>query len=123
LIRQTLARAAVAAALLGGVAITWTAAAFGCQLVRPPGCGRPLKAAILRARELRASVVMYQIEHHGCPTRDDLLTGNYLRSGTLVDPWGTSVTFHCLPEGDAIVRSAGPDRLFNTADDITDDQP
>jgi hypothetical protein len=121
LIRQTLARAGIVAALFVGVAITWMAAAFGYQLVRPHGCGSPTRLATLRARETLASVIMFQVEHHRCPTRADLLTGKYVRSGSLVDPWGTSITFHCLPDDDAIVRSAGPDRLFNTADDITSD--
>ena len=41
-----------------------------------------------------------------------------------VDPWGTSIVYSCStedPDGDVTVRSAGPDRIFNTADDITND--
>jgi len=41
-----------------------------------------------------------------------------------VDPWGTNIVYSCSTEGpetDLEVRSAGPDRLFNTADDITSD--
>ena len=33
-----------------------------------------------------------------------------------MDPWGTSVAYWCHGE-DVEVRSAGPDKLFNTADD------
>jgi hypothetical protein len=37
-----------------------------------------------------------------------------------IDPWGTSIPFSC--SGDAIiVKSAGPDRLFGTFDDVAND--
>jgi hypothetical protein len=55
-----------------------------------------------------------------CPTREDLVLGGYVDEAALVDPWGTSVAIHCIPDGGIVIRSAGRDRLFNTADDITE---
>jgi hypothetical protein len=38
--------------------------------------------------------------------------------GELVDPWGTPYFFHQLSGSDTEVRSAGPDRIMWTSDDI-----
>ena len=42
------------------------------------------------------------------------LNGN----GELVDPWGTPYFFHQISGSDTEVRSAGPDKIMWTADDI-----
>jgi hypothetical protein len=39
-------------------------------------------------------------------------------NGELVDPWGTPYFFHQLSGSDTEVRSAGPDKVMWTADDI-----
>ena len=38
--------------------------------------------------------------------------------GELVDPWGTPYFFHQISGSDTEVRSAGPDKIMYTADDI-----
>jgi hypothetical protein len=38
--------------------------------------------------------------------------------GELVDPWGTPYFFHQISGSDTEVRSAGPDRVMYTSDDI-----
>jgi hypothetical protein len=38
--------------------------------------------------------------------------------GELVDPWGTPYFFHQISSSDTEVRSAGPDRIMHTSDDI-----
>lgn len=38
--------------------------------------------------------------------------------GELVDPWGTPYFFHQLSGSDTEIRSAGPDRIMWTADDV-----
>ena len=38
--------------------------------------------------------------------------------GELIDPWGTPYFFHQISGSDTEVRSAGPDRVMYTADDI-----
>lgn len=42
-----------------------------------------------------------------------------LRGGKLVDPWGTPLFFHALSAVQMDVASAGSDREFRTADDLT----
>jgi hypothetical protein len=39
-------------------------------------------------------------------------------NGELVDPWGTPYFFHQISGSDTEVRSAGPDKIMWTADDI-----
>jgi hypothetical protein len=39
----------------------------------------------------------------------------------LLDPWGTPIHFSVTADGTVHARSAGPDRTFGTADDITGD--
>jgi hypothetical protein len=39
-------------------------------------------------------------------------------NGELVDPWGTPYFFHQISGSDTEVRSAGPDRVMYTSDDI-----
>jgi hypothetical protein len=39
-------------------------------------------------------------------------------NGQLVDPWGTPYFFHQISGSDTEVRSAGPDKVMYTADDI-----
>jgi hypothetical protein len=39
-------------------------------------------------------------------------------SGELVDPWGTPYFFHQISGSDTEIRSAGPDKIMYTADDI-----
>ena len=43
--------------------------------------------------------------------------------GELVDPWGTAIQLAVLSNGTVLARSAGPDRVFGTADDIGNDNP
>ncbi len=38
--------------------------------------------------------------------------------GELIDPWGTPYFFHQLSGSDTEIRSAGPDKIMYTADDI-----
>lgn len=44
--------------------------------------------------------------------------GMQIQDGQLVDPWGTPYFFHQLSGSDTEVRSAGPDKIMWTADDI-----
>jgi hypothetical protein len=39
-------------------------------------------------------------------------------NGELVDPWGTPYFFHQISGADTEIRSAGPDKIMYTADDI-----
>jgi hypothetical protein len=55
-----------------------------------------------------------------CPTLDELIAAKRLSREKSLDPWGTPYDLRC--EGDFIdVRSAGPDRVFGTPDDVFTD--
>jgi hypothetical protein len=106
---------ALIAAIMCGILATWAAADFGYQLLHPRGCSRPGPGHVLQTAH---GISNFLSVNDRCPTRDDL-AGRYVSAHLLVDPWGTSITFHCSSNGDVFVRSAGPDRLFHTDDDIT----
>lgn len=111
--------------LLGGVALTWACGAFGVMALIDNAfvsyrCPAPTKVAKRRILEVRSGITQHQIVEYRCPTPGDLIRGKYTYPGSLVDPWGTSIAYWCHGE-DVEIRSAGPDKLFNTADDITNE--
>ena len=108
-------------AVVCGIAVTWAAAGFGYLMLYPPGCVLRAKPGVVRVAQTRQGISTFLIDNNRCPTRDDL-AGQYVSPGSLVDPWGTSITFHCAGD-DIVVRSAGPDRVFHTADDVTEGEP
>ena len=107
-------------ALLLGVALTWTCAIYGLLVVTSSPCGnRSWKIAQGRVREAEQAIAMYVIDNGRCPgTIDDLIAHRYLSQPGTEDPWVTTIAFSCSAD-DWSARSAGPDRLFGTADDIT----
>jgi hypothetical protein len=110
-------------ALLCGVAVTWAAAGFGLRLVYyGPHCGGGVKVSRDRVRDIAFAATLHYVDNDlRCPDRDDLVGGELVSRKDLVDAWGTSITFRCIPDGGGVVvvRSAGPDHLFHTDDDIT----
>ena len=50
-------------------------------------------------------------------TSDDLIAGGYIDEPRFLDPWRTRIAFSCSEE-DTTARSAGPDRVFGTSDDV-----
>jgi hypothetical protein len=112
-----------AALLFLGIGVTWLCAAFGLFVVVSPPHGCTSRTAIARGRVLEISqgIAIYKIEHHRCPaTRDDLIAGRILDVRGSVDPWATPIAFHCTAD-DTLVTSAGPDRVFGTDDDISNE--
>jgi len=109
------------ALLLCGVALTWLCAAFGLFVITGQHCSGPSKhrRAHMQAIELGQAVLQYQIEQQKCPaTNDDLARERYVLPGFFVDPWGTSLAYWCTAD-EVKVRSAGPDHVFGTADDVS----
>lgn len=73
------------------------------------------KGADMQIRTIEQAIQMYRLRESGCPSMADL-EKKYL-SGDPRDPWGTDYRIEC---GDPdVVRSAGPDRLWDTEDDLT----
>jgi len=109
--------------LFCGVALTWTCAAFGLFVGHMGNCTLSIpgfREAVVRVGEVRQALTTYQIERNRCPTTsDDLVAGGYIDERRFLDPWRTRIAFSCSGE-ETNVRSAGPDRVFGTADDIRD---
>ena len=107
--------------LFCGVALTWTCAAFGLFLGDMGSCTLSIpgfREARVRVGEVHQAVTTYQIERNRCPTTsDDLIGGGYIDARRFVDPWRKWIAFSCSAD-DTTVTSAGPDRIFATADDI-----
>src|SRR5688572_5757384 len=122
-----LKRTAIVAAVVCGAAVTWVVAAAGYHLLlNPLHCGGGgVKPTRGRVAEIARGVAFYQLDNpFRCPDRDELVGEEYVSRHALVDAWGTSITFHCKPsDADIVVRSAGPDKVFHTADDITRGAP
>jgi hypothetical protein len=115
------------AAFLLGMALTPGAAWFGWQLggrlLRGGCCScHPRATPRLRVKAVRDAVTEYMIETPSCPRGiKELVAGNYLDESLATDPWGSALILKCpgLNDSDgADVTSAGPDRMFGTADDI-----
>lgn len=111
--------------LLGGVTLTWACVAFGVMVLTGNvfvsyRCPRPTRMAKLRILDVQSGITQHQIVETRCPTPGDLIRGKYTHPHSLVDPWGTSIAYWCHGE-DVEIRSAGPDKLFNTADDVTNE--
>jgi type II secretory pathway pseudopilin PulG len=72
-----------------------------------------------RVHELDQALARYQLDTRRCPTTvADLVTMGYVSAGALKDTWKTDIGLSCSPVG-SFVRSAGRDKVFDTADDIT----
>jgi hypothetical protein len=126
--RFRIPRPAVVAArllgLLGVVALTCASSAFGVMALIDHAFGSyrcpssPTRSAKLRILDLHAGLSHHHIDKNRCPTPGDLIREKYTHPHNLVDPWGTSIAYWCLP-GDFEIRSAGPDKFFDTDDDVT----
>lgn len=82
-------------------------------------CSGPSKAAAQDIAALQQLAQMYQLEHGRLP--DSLI--QLVDAGALreypVDPWGTDYQAFARPDGHAfVVRSAGPDGVHGTSDDV-----
>ncbi len=79
----------------------------------------------MEARATRNAAFQFEAERGHCPsTHDELVRGGYLDRSSVRDPWGTNIVFLCAswPEDTLVfARSAGPDRIFDTADDVSTD--
>jgi type II secretion system (T2SS) protein G len=111
--------------ILCGVALTWMCAATGLAIFGELRGHHDVLAqskvgqARWRVVATEQALAMYALEHHRCPGRaDDLIAGDYIRARNLIDPWGTPIAYSCS-EDDLKAVSAGPDRIFGTADDVT----
>jgi len=109
-----------ACALLVGVAFTWLCAALGLQaLSRHTRRAPRLTFAKRQVSAVAHAATQYWLDHDKCPTKgSDLVASGYADAWNLEDPWGKAIDFSCSDDT-TVARSAGPDRVFGTYDDIT----
>lgn len=87
-------------------------------------CGRIRLSAERRAAadlgNIRSTIKIWQgaVGQRVCPSKAELEKHAYASTNDWKDPWGGQYEYAC--SGDVvIVRSAGPDRVYGTADDVT----
>jgi len=80
-------------------------------------------------KQIETSCEVYYAEHEQYPTSEEQVisafrefmhpvSNEYIQKGVLLDSWRMPI--ECTFEGNKVaVRSAGPDRKFNTKDDLT----
>ena len=70
---------------------------------------------------LSREVLTYASEGEGLPETLDALRRFHPTAGALPDAWGTKIRYEKLSDSSFRLRSAGPDRVFDNADDIVKD--
>jgi hypothetical protein len=101
---RALLLAASAVAIIMSLAIVFVDVRHG----PPPDPG--IRPSRLAARRLLALASAYKAEHHACPV-------SFTTEHKILDAWGTRFDLHCEQTA-TWVRSAGPDRRFDTEDDL-----
>ncbi len=84
---------------------------------------RTFRATQASLEGIKSAVLMYRLEQNACPSvLSALQTASppYLMPGPLVDGWGSPFTYAPNPGAARpfSLRSAGPDRIPGTADDL-----
>jgi competence protein ComGC len=93
-------------------------------LVMLSACSKLNKAqhdtASADVRMVRSAAEMWTFDHpNKCPTFAQLKADRQVSESTKgTDPWGTDFRIRCDTSG-VTVTSAGPDKKFDTADDVT----
>ena len=115
------------ALLFCGVALTWTCAAFGLLVSQYAfeghRCPSQVKLALVQVHEVDNAIAQYQIDARAVSddTERSWPSGEFISARDLVDPWKRRIQFTCTDE-DTRVASAGPDKIFGTTDDITNER-
>ena len=95
---------------------------------RSPSPGASIQLAITQARGLEQVIIAhYETDLHSYPAAfdlRDLVEHNHCSPEVIIDPWGTpfQAVVHSagtLDNDGVEVISAGPDRRFDTSDDLT----
>jgi hypothetical protein len=85
----------------------------------PFGIGAGKRLSQTRVHDLDQGLARFLLDTGRCPSAAaDLVAQGYVYRQALQDAWGTAIAYSCSNAG-ARVRSAGPDKVFDTRDDIT----
>jgi hypothetical protein len=78
-----------------------------------------MKISQARVAEIKEALLAHLAVEKKCPAAlDDLIRDRAVDRHSLNDAWGTPIAYRCSDRGTQ-VRSAGPNKVFGTADDIT----
>lgn len=107
----------IAVFLVGIAVLAWF------MLTRHMAKTRPLRATQASLEVLKAAILMYLPAEQACPRQlSDLQTARppYIEDGPFVDGWGSPFIYQPNPGANRpfSLRSAGPDRIPGTADDL-----
>ena len=80
-----------------------------------------IKLTEVNLESLSRQVLSYATEGEGLPETLEALRRFHPTAGTLSDAWGRKIRYERLSDSSFRLRSAGPDGLFETGDDIVKD--
>jgi hypothetical protein len=80
-----------------------------------------IKLTGVNLESLSREVLSYAAEGDGLPDSLDALRRFHPTAGALPDAWGKKIRYEKLSDSSFRLRSAGPDGVFETADDIVKD--
>ena len=109
--------------LSAGCAMTVFAAMLGLDLLGGGSCHQaPIHSAAVMVRDARSSLESFVAAEGRCPTSErELVELRYMKK-TRRDPWRQALFYRCYMGSDGTaevsVRSAGPDRVFWSFDDM-----
>ena len=110
----------IACFVVYGTVFTWLCAAIGLRIFLGNRCGPGprVRYAVSRVRAIDNAIAQYRLDRNECPrTAAALIEGGYADARNFTDPWGTAISFRCGVAEDVVI-SAGPDRAFDTPDDV-----
>lgn len=79
----------------------------------------PAAVTAYRLDRLRQWATDYRSRTGRAPPSLRLLAGDAESAALLTDGWGTLIRYEVLVSGELVLRAAGPDRTFSTADDLS----
>ncbi len=80
-----------------------------------------IKLTEVDMESLSRQVISFASEGGGLPESLEALRRFHPTAAALPDPWGTKIRYERLSDSSFRLRSAGPDRVFDTSDDIVKD--
>ncbi|MGE5741875.1 MAG: hypothetical protein ACM32H_07515 [Candidatus Aminicenantes bacterium RBG_16_66_30] len=80
-----------------------------------------IKLTEVNLESLSREILAFASEGEGLPESLEALKRLNPAAGALPDPWGTKIRYERLSDSSFRLRSAGPDRIFDNADDIVKD--
>ncbi|MFO0759914.1 MAG: type II secretion system protein GspG [Byssovorax sp.] len=121
--RRALARGVTLVEVMIVIVLMGVIASIGVGVFWPRLKEGRVKAAVMKAAELKTAAEYYrETAGSDCPSIQELLTAKRIKQEQVDDPWNSPYRILC-EGGEIKVISPGPDRKEGTADDCRDDFP